>query len=565
MIILANIKQLAQKYISFKEPKPAEEFILKEGPGEAGLETNNKQAIANKYSAPKQTNKDVSTNIFENLEYLKARFNVPVSGDVMFREFDITVKDSSLHAFIIFYDGMVDKQIIDDDILQPLMLLSNINITDTTPDIIAYIKAHLIPHNQISVLKDFNAIINEINYGACGIFIDSLDNAFIADVKGFERRTVERPNTELLIRGPQEGFTETLRVNTALIRKRLKDENLIVESLKVGERSKTLISVLYIKGIVNPSLVAEIKRRISSIKVDYLNDSGELEQYIEDNTYLPMPQTSSTERPDRSAIALTEGRVVIIVDGSPFALIIPVVFNDLIHAAEDYFLRYPTVNLLRFIRLMSILFSLLLPGIYIAITTFHAEMIPTSLLLAISASREKVPFPSIVELTALEIAFELIREAGIRIPGPMAPTIGIIGALILGQAAVAANIVSPILIIIVATTGICSYAIPDYSLAFSIRLARFIYILLGSFVGFLGLTTGLFIHGLFLVNAKSFGVPMFAPFGPKTSRKNADNVFNIPIWKKENRPDYLNPKDTKRQPKISREWNNRKNKGDKNE
>lgn len=560
---MPNLKQFAQKYLTFKEPKPAEEFILAESPGEAGLEITDKKAITKQYNIPTQQSRDVSANLFENMEYLKSRFSIPSNSDVILREFDITVKDKSMHAFIIFYDGMVDKQIIDHYLLQPMMLLSNKDITDATPDVTAYIKAHLLPHNAINIMKDCNVIVGEINYGSCGIFIDGLDNAFVADVKGYERRSVERPETELLIRGPQEGFTETLRVNTALIRKRLKDENLIIESMKVGERSKTLCAVLYINGIVNPSLIQEIKRRIGSIKVDYLNDSGELEQFIEDSTYLPLPQTSSTERPDRSAMALTEGRVVILVDGSPFALIVPVVFNDLIHSAEDYYLRFPTVNLLRFMRLISILFSLLLPGIYIAITTFHQEMIPTSLLLAIDGAREKVPFPSIVELTAMELAFELIREAGIRIPGPMAPTIGIIGALILGQAAVAANIVSPILIIIVATTGICSYAVPDYSTSFSIRISRFVYIFLAAIAGFLGITTGVFIQGLFLVNAKSFGVPMFSPFGPKTSRKSADNIFSIPIWKREDRPDYLNTVDGKRESKISRGWTNQRDKGDK--
>jgi spore germination protein KA len=261
-------------------------------------------------------------------------------------------------------------------------------------------------------------------------------------------------------------------------------------------------------------------------------------------------------------VALAEGRIIIIVDGSPFALMVPVVFNDLIHSAEDNYLRYPYANLARVIRLISMLTSLLLPGLYIAITTYHQEMIPTSLLLAIAATREKVPFPSIVELVTMEMAFELIREAGIRIPGPLAPTIGIIGALILGQAAVSANIVSPILIIIVAVTGIGSYAIPDYGMAFSIRLARFIYIFLGAIAGFLGLSVGVFVEGMFLVNAKSFGVPMFSPYGPKTTRKNIDNIFTPPIWKKENRPDYFNPSDPKSQPKISREWT-QKDGGDK--
>jgi spore germination protein KA len=367
------------------------------------------------------------------------------------------------------------------------------------------------------------------------------------------------------VRGPQEGFTETLRTNTSLIRKRIKDENLIAETIQVGERSRTPCVLLYIKNIANVSMIEEARRRIASIKTDYLNDSGELEQFIEDNTYMPFPQVNATERPDKCALALSDGKAVILVDGSPFALIIPSVFTDFIRSSEDPFLRWPYTSMLRLVRIISILTSLMLPGIYIAITTFHQEMIPTSLLLAIDAAREKVPFPTIVEILVMEISFELIREAGIRIPGPLGPTIGIIGALILGQAAVAASIVSPILIIIVAVTGIGSFALPDYSMAFSIRYMRFGYIILGSIAGFLGLTTGLYIHGIFLVSAKSFGVPIFTPYGPRTQSKYSDGILIPPIWKRENRDEYLNASDSKRQPKISREWTKENNKGDNNE
>lgn len=558
---MTDFKKLVKQYISFKEPEKDEEFLL----NEKDNDNSNQQQSNNQSNAGKAEDKNISTNLFENLEYLKTRLNFPSNSDIVFREFDITVKKDSLHAFIVFFDGMIDKNILDNDILSPLMLLSNLDITDKAPDVIGYIKAHLIPHNQVTLVENFNKVIQAVNGGACGIFIDTVNIAFVADVKGMESRKVERPNIELVIRGPQEGFTETLRVNIALIRKRLKDENVIAENIEVGERGKTICSLVYIKDITNENLVNEVRRRISSIKVDYLNSSGELEQFIEDKTFVPIPQVSATERPDKAALALAEGKIAVIVDGSPFALILPVVFNDLIRSSEDYFLRFPYANILRIIRLIGVFLSLLLPGIYIAITNYHQEMIPSSLLIAIAGAREKVPFPSIVELTIMEFAFEIIREAGIRIPGPLGPTIGIIGGIILGQAAVAANIVSPILIIVVAVTGICSFSIPDYSLAFAIRYLRFVYIILGATAGFLGISTGIFIQGILLVSTKSFGVPMFAPYGPKTVKENIDNIFSPPIWKKENRPDYLNTKNPKRQAKISRGWIKQDNKGDKNE
>ena len=251
---------------------------------------------------------------------------------------------------------------------------------------------------------------------------------------------------------------------------------------------------------------------------------------------------------------LTEGRVAIIVNGSPFALVMPITINDLIHSPEDLYLRFPYANLLRIIRIFAIFMSVMLPGIYLAITNFHHEMIPTDLLFAIEASREKVPFPSLVEILIMEISFELIREAGIRIPGPIGPTLGIIGALILGQAAVAANIVSPVMVIIVAVTGIGSFAIPNFSLGFAFRVMRFAYIFLGAMVGFLGIATGAFIQGVWLINAKSFGVPFISPYAPKTAGSYIDGFFRAPVWKQEKRPDFVNPKDVERQPKISRKW-----------
>jgi len=587
---LPEFKIKLKKLLFFSEPEKDEGFILKENLYDKSEEERNRQDIENnsdKKPSPKSTRNEnilynkqkgeeldgknvdksqkddkqnkgqkpeISKKLSDNLEYMKKVYTIPINGDVILREFDITIKDDTIEAFIIFFDGMVDRKLINEAILQPLMLLSNLDIKGKFDDIASYISKHLLPQNQLKVVNGYKELIGEVNFGGCGIFIDGVSIAFTADVKGWEHRNVERPNTELVIRGPQEGFTEVLRVNTALIRKILKDEDFIVENMEIGRRSKTPCSLLYIKDIANDSLVNEARRRLKSLKVDYIIDSGELEQLIEDNTYLPIPQIIDTERPDKVASLLTEGKVGVLVHGSPYALVMPATLTGLLHSPEDSYIRFPYSNFLRFIRVMAILLTLLLPGLYLAITNFHPEMIPTDLLLAIEASREKVPFPSVVEVLMLEISFELIREAGIRIPGPIGPTLGIIGALILGQAAVAANIVSPILIIIVAVTGIGSFAIPTFSLAFSFRLLRFGYIILGAMAGFLGITTGLFIQGIILVNSKSFGIPLLIPFGPRTKGAATDEIIRAPIWKQERRPDSLNTKDDKKQPHISRRW-----------
>lgn len=570
---MANFMDTIKKILFFQEPKNEESFILTENENEGsegkqdeqvkGTEqntSNNRASSSNRRRRQKGTKGEskgesgISKKLSENLEYIKQRFSSPINGDFIIREFDIVVKNKVIPAFLCFFDGMVDRKVINDDILQPLMLLSNLDIKGQEEDIAVYVRKHLIPQNQLMEFKEYDKVVDEVNFGGCGLFIDGTDSAFAADVKGFEHRSVERPNTELVLRGPQEGFTEVIRVNTALIRKRLKDEDFIVENMEIGERSKTPCAMLYIKSITNESLIEEVRRRLKSIKTDYLNDSGELEQFIEDNTFVPAPQISSTERPDKAASLLTEGKVVVLVNGSPFALSMPITFHEMLHSPEDTYVRFPYATMLRFIRIIGMTAALLLPGLYIAITNYHQEMIPNSLIFAIAASREKVPFPSVVEIIIMEIAFELIREAGIRIPGPIGPTLGIIGALILGQAAVAANIVSPILIIIVAVTGIGSFALPDYSLAFAFRYVRFMYIFLGAIAGFLGISTGVFIQGIWLSRAKSFGVPFMTPYGPRTSGSFVNGILRIPIWKIENRPDYMNTKDERKQPEISRGW-----------
>lgn len=554
---MADIWKFVRGVLVFSEPERTEKFTLKETPGEAdgGQDKADPDKKAKKAEGKNASGKDeISDRLSENLEYIKSVYTIPDNGDVILREFDIIIRNRPIPAFIVFIDGMADRTVINSDILQPLMLLSNLDIKGEQKDIAEYVRSHLLPHNQIHQVREHRKVLDEVNFGGCGLYIDGMASAFAADVKGWEHRGVDRPNNEMVIRGPQEGFNESLRVNTALIRKRLKDERLVAENVELGRRSKTPSSLLFIKDIANESLVKEVRRRLKGIKADNVLDTGELEQYIEDSTFLPAPQVIATERPDRVASALADGRVAIVMNGSPFALIMPATHTDLFHSQEDAYIRFPNANLLRFIRFLGIFSSLLLPGIYLAITNFHHEMIPTDLLLAIEASREKVPFPSIVEILIMEVAFELIREAGIRIPGPIGPTLGIIGALILGQAAVAANIVSPILIIIVAVTGIGSFSLPNFSIAFSLRMLRFGYIVLGAMAGLLGITVGLYLHLVWLVAAKSFGVPFFAPFAPRTADVSPDQLTKLPIWRLERRPDFLNPKDNYRQRKISRSW-----------
>lgn len=561
-----NLINLIKNIMIFNPPEKDTENKLKENEkrednnpdsNETKNEPNSTNLkILNKSKTKKEENNPntISKNLSSNLEFIKNKYSVPINSDLYIREFKIVYKKSTINAFIVFFDGLSDRSIINEFILEPLMLLSNYEVVDEDLDLMNYIKNHLLPQNQLKITGEISEVIEEINFGGCGIFVDSLDVCFAADVKGWEHRGVDKPISELVIRGPQEGFNEVIRTNTALVRKILKDEDLIVENISVGRRSKTPCAMLYIKDIANTSLIDDVRNRIESLNIDYIIDSGELEQLIEDSTFSPFPQIISTERPDRVASQLSEGRIAIILHGSPFALVVPATLSSLLHTPEDIYSRFPFGNFIRVVRIIGILLTLLLPGLYIAIINYHQEMIPTELLFSIEAAREKVPFPSVLELLIMESSFELIREAGIRIPGPIGPTLGIIGGLILGQAAVAASIVSPILIIIVAVTGIGSFAIPNFSLGFSFRLLRFAYIILGALSGLLGITVGLFINGLLFVNAKSFGVPFMSPFGPRSKKVLNDELTRAPIWKMEKRPDYLNTKDENEQSKISRGW-----------
>ena len=328
---------------------------------------------------------------------------------------------------------------------------------------------------------------------------------------------------------------------------------MIIESIEVGKITRTKCAVCYIKDFTNQDLVNEVKYRLNNLDIDSLFSAGELEQFICDSNIFGIPQTMATERPDKAAKYLLKGRVIVIVNGTPYGIIMPSILIDFLSSSEDTNLKPNFSNFLRILRVISSFLTLLLPGLYIAVTSFHQEILPTSLMFSILGSRENVPFPIIVEILLMEFSFELIREAGLRVPSPIGPTIGIVGALVLGQAAVSAGIVSPILIIIVAITGIASFAIPDFTFGFHLRYFRFAFILLGFMAGFLGISIGLFIYISALCSIHSFGVPYTTPFAPVTNSKG-NGYFLPPIWKREYRPPYMSTKKPKEQDSISMKW-----------
>lgn len=501
--------------------------------------------------------KKVQTRLDLNRVIIQRLYGLPQNKDIVIREFAMG-SDPPLKGFILYMDGLVDRKTLN-PLMQDLMVFTRMFRPESGPPA-SFILKNLLPGSQAKLMDSFEKITDAVNYGDTAFFFQDSTQAVLVETKGWESRSVDRPENEQTITGPQEAFVESLRTNTALIRKIIRSSDLYTEFLQVGARFPSDVAVMYIKDLANPDLVDEIKRRISSITVDFVTDTGILEQFIEDNPYNLNPQTMMTERPDRVAAALAEGRAAIILSGSPFALVVPVTMYSQMHTGEETYLRWQYGTFLRYIRTISFYLALLLPGSYLAVVLYHQEMIPTELLLAVAGNRERVPFPTVVEMLLMEFSFELVREAGLRIPGIIGSTIGIVGALILGQAAVQANIVSPILVILVAVTGLASFSIPSSSLAFAIRIYRFFHILMGALLGFYGITISLFVQILFTTNLKSFGVPYLSPTGPRTF-SGSDVVNRLPIFLNRRRPDYLNPLDDVRMPGTPRGWVKGRDKG----
>ena len=520
-------------------------------------------------------NLTLSTSLSNNIEYLKSIYKSNISSDINIREFKIPIKNKKYNASLFFIDGVTDTISINDFILKPLLLKNSIemkdsstdikksnNLAETTPKSLTvkkfnlenFIYDSLIPQASVTKENQIKNIVEKINNGFTLLLIDTIPNGFLIETKGVKFRSISEPLTEPIIKGAHQGFVENLRVNTSLIRKIINNENLVIENLTCGTETKTDVSICYMSNITNESLISEVKYRLNNINLDYIIFPNDIENLIIDNPSSIFPETSSTERPDKAALNILNGKVIILINGSPYAIIIPTLFIDYLAAAEDNNVKHFYANFLRIIRYFSFFCALFLPGLYVAITSFHQELIPSELLFAIIAARKAIPFPVIFEILIMEFSFELLQEASIRVSSSFSTTIGIIGALILGDAAVSANIVSPILIIIVAFTGISSFAIPDYSLKYSVRILRFLFIILGYLAGFLGIAFGTFIMFAYMSSLSSFGIPYFSPYIPKKKTTSLDNIFVRPVWQRNYRSFFLNTKKPNIEPNTSMEW-----------
>lgn len=503
----------------------------------SGSQDTNKSANCGRRAQNEPLNFDLNNN----LNVLKEIFCYPVNQDFIIRE--VYIKSINRKGVLLFLQGMTDVETVERHIITPL--LNHEIENQTSEDIISILMTRVLTGKGVHRVDNFKRIATDIVNGNTILLVQASSLALSLSTVGYEHRAVEKPTNENTLKGPKEAFVESEQTNRSLIRKYSRDEKLVSETINVGEKTETPVIIMYIADIANTNIVRDVKKRISNIKASKVGTAAVLEQYIEDRPYSLVPTVLSTERPDRVAAFLQEGHVAVLMDGSPSALVVPITFWSVFHNPEDQYQRLIYGNFIRIIRIMCVFIALLTPGLFIAVTTYHVDMIPTDLVLAIASSREKLPFPAIMEVIIMEFAFEILREAGVRIPTPIGPTIGIVGALILGQAAVEANIVSPILVIIVAITGLSSFAIPEMSLSFMIRIARFLFLLSGALMGFYGLATLFVISLAYVSSIKSFGVYFMSPFAP-IYRSSKDLVARPPVWRQWIRPMNIQPKEAVR-------------------
>ncbi len=402
-----------------------------------------------------------------------------------------------------------------------------------------------------------DALFNRMLSGGIIILLDGYTKGIWIDAVGWEDRNVSEPQSQTVVRGPMEGFTENLRTNTALIRRRIRDPRLWMETRQIGQVTHTNVAVMYIKGIADEGVIQELRERLDRIDIDGILESGYIEEEIQDVTLTLFPTIYNSERPDSVAASLLEGRIAILIDGTPFVLLIPALFVQFFQSPEDYYQRADISTLLRLLRFFSFFIAMLAPAVYIAVTTFHQEMIPTNLLISLAAQREGVPFPAFVEAMLMEITYEILREAGVRIPKTVGQAVSIVGTLVIGQAAVEAGVVSAAMVIVVSITAISSYVIPENGLSIAVRIVRFALMMLAAAFGLLGILMGLIVLLLHLTSLRSFGVSYMSPFGPYVESDMKDTLFRLPWPRMTTRPQSNSIQNTIRQKTKKRRIGNK--------
>ncbi|WP_394557013.1 spore germination protein [Priestia aryabhattai] len=451
------------------------------------------------------------------------------SSDVSFRMVE-SPHQNTLKAAVIHLDGLADENIINENIMTPLIQwLKESNQVVTVEEIEEQIP-QMLTVSQLTIKENWHEFVSAVLTGDTVILMNGSSKIFIATTKKLQSRAVTEPTSQTVVRGPKDSFTENLRTNTSLIRARIQDSNLRLDSMKIGSVTHTDIGIMYIQGNADERIVEEIKERLKGIEVDGILESNYIEEFIRDDRTTIFPLLLNTERPDAVVGNLLEGRIAIIVQGTPFVLIAPAIFSQFFQSPEDYYQNYYIASFLRILRFGSFFLSMYASAIYLALITHHQGLIPNTLMVSLMAQRERVPFPAIVEILVMELAFEMLREAGIRMPRAIGPAVSIVGALILGQAAVEAGFVSAAVVIIVAISAISNFTLPSTSIVNAARGFRFILILISAFIGLYGILLMTLCIWLHISSLRSFGVPYFSPFAPFDFKEQKDTLarFSLP-------------------------------------
>lgn len=496
--------------------------------------------LQNKTMAPDTTSAfqdSLATELNTNEQMLRAIYtNCP---DVVFRSFRI---GGNVKAMLLYIEGLSDVELIDQQILAPLMQEAARNA-----DGLKQMIEQKIPVSKITELRTYTDCIEQVSSGNPVVIVDHEKAGLAFSMSKWEKRAVDEPAAEGVVRGPREGFTESLGVNTSLLRRKLRSPSLKMISIQVGRYTWSEVVVVYLEGLAAQALLDEVINRLKRIDIDGVLETAYLEELIEDKPFSLFPQILSTERPDVVAANLLEGRVAIMLDGTPFALVVPITFYSLLQSSEDYYQRYWFSSAIRWLRYGALVISVFLPSVYVAVLTYHQEMVPSTLYISVAKSRETIPFPVLVEAFLMEITFEMLREAGVRLPKQIGAAVSIVGALVIGQAAVSAGIVSAPMVMVVAITGISSFMIPRYTVGIALRLLRFPVMLLAGTLGLLGVMLGIIVSVVHMCSIRSFGVPYLSPMEPMKGRDMKDVMMRAPFWMLNTRPHLTGEMDEYRQ------------------
>lgn len=485
--------------------------------------------------------KDLKTNL------KKLQDNLGHSPDLILRQFQVDLaKNVSIQGAIVYIAGLSSSNAM----LQSVYSGNNeSNQYSDSTELMDYYKDRVIPEGAIFDLKSFNEMFDMLLAGNSILLLDDCAEALAVDTKDIRARSVEEPNVQSVVRGPREGFTEVLSWNTAMIRRKINSRHLWFETYKIGSVTQTEVSVIYIENLVSDNVLEMVRERLQKIDIDGILESNYIEEHIQDKKYSPFPTIFNSERPDVVAAGLLEGRVAIMVDGTPFALLVPALFTQFFQSSEDYYERTDFSTLIRLLRFLCFLIATITPSFYIAITTFHQELLPTTLLYNLASQREGVPFPAFIEALVMEITFEILREASVRMPKTIGQSISIVGTLVVGQAAVEAGLVSAAMVIVVSITAISNFVLPAFNLGIAARIIRFLLMIMAASFGLYGVficIIGIIFH---LCSLTSFGVPYMAPLAPFNSTDQKDTLFRMPLRSMITRPKSLKPKNLVRQKK----------------